>query len=386
MKILMVSMFSNHFFNWTEQLRNSGHEIYWIDVFDSNTYVSKIDFVDQIIGWRYKWNYPGRYWIKKELPKLNRTINLLNQRDLVELVEDKLKEIQPDVVQSFVLFSAGYPILNLMGKYPRIKWIYSAWGNDLYFMQQFPNELDKIIKTLPHFDYMFADCDRDSIIAEKLGFKGRYLGTFPGGGGYDINYWKKYTREFTKRNIILIKGYQGELGRSRFVIKAISDLKEMLQDFQIVIFGSSEELFEDIVETGVDSWLNVRINKNITHKEVMKLMGKTKIYIGNCISDGMPNTLLEAIVMEAFPIQSNPGGATAEIIKHKINGLLIENSENEKEIADHIKKSLNNSKMMQDAIEYNNKFVKPKLDREFISRQVNQRYQYVEEQVKNSSC
>ena len=54
MKILMVSIFSNHFFNWVKQLKNSEHDIYWLDVFDSNTKVKQIDFVKQITGWRYK--------------------------------------------------------------------------------------------------------------------------------------------------------------------------------------------------------------------------------------------------------------------------------------------------------------------------------------------
>ena len=50
----MLSIFAPHFFNWTEQLRDSGHEIYWLDIKDSNTHVKQIDFVEQIIGWRYK--------------------------------------------------------------------------------------------------------------------------------------------------------------------------------------------------------------------------------------------------------------------------------------------------------------------------------------------
>ena len=65
MKILMISMYSSHFFRWAEQLKDSGHEIYWIDVFDSNLYVEKIDFVHQTIGWRNKIKYPGRYKLKK---------------------------------------------------------------------------------------------------------------------------------------------------------------------------------------------------------------------------------------------------------------------------------------------------------------------------------
>lgn len=61
-------------------------------------------------------------------------------------------------------------------------------------------------------------------------------------------------------------------------------------------------------------------------------MGQSIVYIGNNISDGIPNTVLEAMIMGAFPIQSNPGGATAEIIEEGNNGFLIHNPEDIEEI------------------------------------------------------
>ena len=51
---------------------------------------------------------------------------------------------------------------------------------------------------------------------------------------------------------------------------------------------------------------NLQLIEYLPQDELMKLIGKSLIYIGNSISDGMPNTLLEAIVMGVFRIQSNP--------------------------------------------------------------------------------
>ncbi len=381
MKILMVSMFSNHFFNWTEQLKGSGYDIYWLDVFDSNTYVNKIHFVHQIIGWRNKLDYPGRYWIKNRLPGLNRIINRVNQRKLEEMVDRKIQEIRPDVVQSFVLFSAAFPIIPVMKKYPEIKWIYSAWGNDLYYMQQIHEELKKITASLPLFDYMFADCERDRGLGVELGFKGRYLGTFPGGGGYEIEKWKDSLVAFEDRKIILIKGYEDMLGRASFIVKAISEMKDDLKSYEIVIFGCNAELKLYLEEKGVIRWDNVKVLEQIPHPEVMKLMGSALLYIGNCISDGMPNTLLEAIVMGAFPIQSNPGGASAEIIAHEVNGFLIEDPENSQEIQSLIQKALNDYLFMKSATAYNFEHILPKLEREYITGQVLAKYRQVESEL-----
>ncbi len=384
MKILMVSIFAPHFFNWTEQLRESGHEVYWLDVFDSNTRVEQIDFVHQIIGWRYKFDYPGRYFIKKNTPRLNKLINKVNERDLSEFFEKTVQEIKPDVVQSFVLQSAGYPILNSMKKHPHIKWVFSAWGNDLYYRQKTGMEdLMKIKNTLSEFDYMFSDCLRDHLVAKSHGFNGSFLGSFPTGGGYDLDKYYPDIIPFELRKSILIKGYQSHLGRCNIILEALIKQKEYLSKYKIIVFGGNKRVKEFLVESGLLSWDNFIFFELIPHREVLKLMGKSLLYIGNSISDGMPNTLLEALIMGAFPIQSNPGGATAELIEDGKNGLLIKNPEDPDEIFKLIQTALNNPSKMQEGVEYNFNEVRPRLEREYVKRQVLSKYDVIENNLKS---
>jgi glycosyltransferase involved in cell wall biosynthesis len=101
---------------------------------------------------------------------------------------------------------------------------------------------------------------------------------------------------------------------------------------------------------------------------VLELMGKAFLYIGNSTSDGMPNTLLEAIVMGAFPIQSNPGGVTAEIIEHGKNGLLIEDAEDIEALQKLIEAAVNDKQRWQIAYEMNMKIAVERLDFE-VNRQ-----------------
>jgi glycosyltransferase involved in cell wall biosynthesis len=91
-------------------------------------------------------------------------------------------------------------------------------------------------------------------------------------------------------------------------------------------------------------------------------MGKSLLYIGNSISDGMPNTLLEAIIMGAFPIQSNPGGVTEEIIANNINGLLLNNPEDINEIQRLIAYALNNLEMFKEAFHKNSIIAEERLE------------------------
>lgn len=383
MKILMVSIFAPHFFNWTEQLRESGHEVYWLDVFDSNTKVDKIDFVHQIIGWRYKLDYPGRYFIKNKIPRLNKLINQVNERNLSDFFEKSLREIKPDVVQSFVLQTGGYPILKIMKKHPQITWVFSAWGNDLYYRQQNSKDLKKIRRTLPEFKYMFTDCLRDYNVAKSHGFKGNFLGAFPGGGGYDLNKYNSDIIPFELRKNILIKGYQSHLGRCNIILEAIVKQKEFLSNYKIIVFGGNDKVKKFIDENKLSTWDNFVFFELIPHREVLRLMGKSLLYMGNSISDGMPNTLLEAIIMGAFPIQSNPGGATSELIYDDKNGLLINNPEDPKEIYKLIQAALNNPSKMKEGVEYNLNEVRPRLEREYVKRQVLSRYDLIEKNLKS---
>lgn len=379
MKILFISMFAPHFFNWASLLKDSNHDVFWLDVYDSNTSVPQLSFAEQIVGWRYKWDYPGRYFLKRHTPKLTNLINKFNEEDLNVVLERKIVEIRPDVIHSFVLFIAGFPILNTMRKYPNIKWIYSAWGSDMFFLLSSIQHLQQGKLVLPHFDYMFADCERDHQIALKYGFEGEFLGVYPGGGGISLQETDEMMLPMCDRRLILIKGYQGELGCSIEVLKALEALKWKFENFEIVVFGAHPEVLDYISSSAINKWKSFRVLGNLAHYEVLKLMGEALVYIGNSISDGMPNTLLEAIGMGAYPIQSNPGGATAEKIKDGFNGLLIEKAQDVQHIREVLERI--DFDQLSVGIKYNLEVLKPSLDRKVVKAAVLHEYQRVEQQL-----
>lgn len=347
MKIVLVSMHSIHLIRWASQLRDSGHQVYWFDVHNAGL-IEKLDWVHQFTGWRYKLShFPGRYFLKKRLPK----VHALLENDVAAAFESMLQKVKPDVVHSFVLYRSCEPILPVMKKYPKIRWIYSAWGNDLYYYRNVPRFEDGIRKVLPHLDYMFADCQRDMKIATEMGFQGKQLGVYPGGGGYHIASYVKYDQPVEERRILLIKGYEQRFGKAINVIKALRSIKDQLTAYKVVVFGADKEFMEAFDQlSGVEF---VEVRGSMEHEEVLKLMGASLMYIGNSFSDGMPNTLLEAIIMRAYPIQSNPGGATEEILEDGKNGSLIPDCDDVPAIAALVLKVLNDPSAIADAYRLN---------------------------------
>jgi len=370
MRILMVSMNSIHFQRWTNQLKDSGHEVFWFDIRDGAKAPS-LSWVKTFQGWKRKLpNIKGRHFIKNKLPKLHKAL----ENDTAKAFEKVLLEVQPDVVHSFVLYISCTPILDVMRKYSALKWIYSSWGSDLYHFKNIAENRRDIEKVLPRLNYLFTDCKRDVELAINLGFKGELLGTFPGGGGYDFSVSDRYIKTpVSARNTILVKGYQGRSGRAVQVLKALEQLIDKLLDYEIVVFGADVEVEAYFASNKKLHKLNITVHSKyhfLVHEAILELMGKARIYIGNSESDGLPNTLLEAVVLGAFPIQSNPGGATEDIINHNKNGLLIKDCYNIEGIKQQIEIALDNSELVVSAFKSNQNIIKPKLEIETIKQQV----------------
>ena len=92
-----------------------------------------------------------------------------------------------------------------MQNYSAIKWIYSCWGSDLFYYQNFKQHNLKIRKVLQRVNFLHTDCFRDFEIAKTLGFSGFHLDIIPGGTGYDLDVLEKYKEPKEERKIILIK-------------------------------------------------------------------------------------------------------------------------------------------------------------------------------------
>lgn len=370
----MVSMPNLHFFRWTEQLRDLGHEVYWFDVTDGAKEVERIDWVKQIIGWKFRWDYPGRIYFKINFPRLYSFIQQFNERNTARVFEQKIVEIQPDIVHSFALYISCAPILQVMNKYKDVKWIYSSWGSDLYDLQNNPNDLVDIQNVLKRVDYLFTDCKRDYKIAQNHGFENNFLGVLPGGGGYHLNEINEKLELRQDKNTILIKGFQGKWGRAINVLKALQEMKDELKLFSIVVFGADNVVEDFLKNSELSKWANFSVLGKIAQDEVFNLMANSFLFIGNSRSDGIPNTMIEAICMNVFPIQSNPGGATEELITDGFNGFLIEDTENVEHIKDKVKQALNNKELIKRAVEYNALNLVPSFDYDIIKNKINNSY------------
>ena len=355
MKILFVSMPSIHATRWAEQLVGEGHELFWFDILNRG----KADFhkeVVQFTGWRKnKVPLRGKSTLKRLFPVLYAKLQSRIEVTIVQAFTGIMEEIQPDILHSFEMQNCTAPLLKVMLQYPSCYWLYSCWGSDLYHFRKEPKEEQLLRTVLERIDSIHTDCQRDFQIATSLGFSGKHFGIFPGGGGYSISKFATEKKAVANRNTIVLKGYQHNFGKALIVIEAFKSMPISLANYRLEVFSAHSEVVDSCRELDqVFSEVKVhnRLTK-LTQKDMMTMMGRGLLYIGNSISDGMPNTLLEAMIMGAFPLQSNPGGVTEEVIEDGKNGLLIASPENPAYIAERIEKALNDPKMISEAFNRN---------------------------------
>lgn len=376
MKILMVAIPNHHFFQWVNQLKDAGHEVFWFDITDGGPAVDKISWVRQIKGWKLKWDFPFRNSIKANFPKIYAYFQKYNERDVAMVFEQKLKEIQPNMVHCFEMKLAGLPILPVMEKYPNIPLIYSSWGSDLFFFKEIGIAQQKVQRFFNRVNYLITDCKRDAQIAVENGFRANYLGVFPGNGGIAIP--MDAIQKVEHRNSIVIKGYDDGVGKASVILKALELLPEtFFKNRAIMIYSADESIIKQIRESHFLSNLAITIyarNSFLSNAALLKIMGESAIHIANSISDGMPNALLEAMGMGAFPIQSNPGNVTEEVIVHGKNGFLIADPLNEKAIAALIIEATENLELRKTAQAFNVEFIRQQYNRNTLKPKIIELY------------
>ncbi|NQX84812.1 MAG: glycosyltransferase [Flavobacteriaceae bacterium] len=380
MKILFVCQQYIHAARWINQLKDSEHEVFVFDCLDKKIH-DDLRWTNFTENWsKRKVSYiKGEYWIEKNIPSFFKKIEPILKVTASEKLEEIIKEIKPDLVHSLEMQSQTYPLLKVRQKLD-FKWAYFSWGSDIYLYQNKKYHKKVMQKIFAHLNCLFVDNNRDVLLAKTLGFRNEVSGVFPGGGGYDLGQYKKYVKPISQRNLILVKGYHHWAGKALCVLNALELIIDTVKNYSIYIYSAHDVVISKIEALNAAYNLNIEYSSRkhqITHTDLLQKFGKAKIAIGNSISDGIPNTLLEAIILGAFPIQSNPGHATEDYIKDKENGFLIHDPENIEHIAKLIEEALTNEHLLIGAYQKNQN-IALRLDEAVIRKKVLDAYKKIE--------
>ena len=111
--------------------------------------------------------------------------------------------------------------------------------------------------------------------------------------------------------------YIGRMIEEKGVLKLISAFKQLEKKYKNIELNlaGSGSILQKIIEDNKNE-NNIKILGKISHDEVLKLLGKTKIFVNpSAFPEGLPTSILEAGMMKCAVI-ATPMGGTKEIISN----------------------------------------------------------------------
>jgi hypothetical protein len=225
----------------------------------------------------------------------------------------KLKTIINDAPFDYVhlieIQHAGYLFLDLnLDKVNGRKTILTNLGSDIYFFAQFPEHKRRIKELLDSVDAYSAECSRDYILAKELGFSGINLPLVPNAGGFEETVFSQSKTPVNLRSEIFLKGYGGRFGLPDLIIATIKKFLNEYPVFSLNIVSVTEDVLPMIKELNAAYPNRIKywtVRKPISHQEVLDTLARSLLYFGFSKSDGISTTFLEALIMGAYPIQTN---------------------------------------------------------------------------------
>lgn len=396
MKILIIGMpDSVHTARWISQLSDTGWEIH---LFASNTYgVTHQELRNVTVHHLF---YASKVPLDKSLRLkgiplysdfvvfcLSSVIvgrfPLLTATKLAKLI----KKINPDVVHSLEIQHAGYLTLyakrRFLGAFP--PWIVTNWGSDIYLFGRLAAHKEKIRDVLTQADYYSCECQRDVCLAQGFAFTGTVLPVFPNAGGFDLAAAETLRSRgmVSERRVILVKGYQTWAGRALVALRALARSADLLDGYTVAVYSATPdveiaaELFQHTSAVPV-----VIIPKETAHKEILRWHGRARISIGLSISDAISTSLLEALVMGAFPVQSWTACAD-EWITDGVNGILVP-PEDPEVIEKALRRALTEDELVNSAARHNAKLAEERLDQQMLRKMTIDFYKTVVQQHDNA--
>jgi len=293
-----------------------------------------------------------------------------------------IRRLKPHVVQSMEMQQAGYLTLaarERLGSDRFPPWIYSCMGNDLYFCGPQPEHTERIRAVLAACDYFTTDCQRDAELVRQYGFTGEVLGVFPGPWGADLEAMRQYRRPgpIAQRRVIAVKGREQPdwTGRAVVALQAIHRCADLLAEYEIVIHTATPPVVPVADFIARETGLSIHVLEESPHEEVRRGLGQARSAVGCSVSDGTPNTMLEAMVMGAFPIQSDTV-STGEWITDGENGLLVPPEDSEA-VAVALRRALDKDEMMERAAQLNAELMDRRIARSVLQPKLLEAYRRV---------
>jgi glycosyltransferase involved in cell wall biosynthesis len=361
MRILIVALSGSiHTSRWIEQIDDQNWEIFLFPSYDNLWINNNLKNVTYCIPFFSLYKIFLKYGIVKYYSFFYKLAAKLFVKTNSKYYSNRLFKyiikIKPDIIHSMETQGAGYLVYDVRNnffknqKFP--KWWHANWGSDIFLFGRLKKHEQRIKDVLSTCDYYSCECKRDVRLALDNGFKNAVLPVYPNSGGLKTNLIDKYknNQPTSARKFIMLKGYQGWAGRALVGIRAIARCSDILKGFTLVIYTNTSS---DDIKIASELLMNdynipvILLPDGSDHELILEYHSQARISIGLSIGDAISTSLLEAMSVGSFPIQSNTSCADEWIIEG-ITGITVP-PEDPEIIEFAIRKAIINDRLVDEA-------------------------------------
>jgi glycosyltransferase involved in cell wall biosynthesis len=274
-----------------------------------------------------------------------------------------LAAFRPDLVHAFRLQTEGY-VAAMAGWRPLVM---STWGSDfIWFARKYPAHRMLARWALERADGLLPDCDRDRELAHEAGFaRGRPVLVCPGNGGVDFTVYRPGRDALTRERLIVYPRGLVPSVRLDTLIRSLSLLERAQESGApravLLVQSAFVPVVTRMVRTAGLSSERVRVMPLVDQDTWVALLQRAAVLVSPSVSDGTPNSMLEAMACGAFPVMGDLA-SIREWIHHGVNGLLFDPT-NAEQLAACLQEALTNSDLRRSAQAANVELAKARADR-----------------------
>ncbi len=248
------------------------------------------------------------------------TLDVINQRMRLKTY---LRKFPVDLVHAMRIQNEAYVAAGA-SKAPLI---ISIMGNDLVYTAR-DSRLQRFLtkRVLARCDALLSDCQRDLSLAEKFGLQKRARKQFfPGNGGVNLRFFQMGVEQSQRRPIIMYYRGVSPLFRPLTLLAAFKKLIPLVPEIQLHVLCplASVKWFDQQRDLYSIPSKCLSVEAFVSPAELSRRLQQSMIVVSPAISDGTPNSMLEAMACGAFPVMSRLE-SIEEWIKHRRNGMLFD--------------------------------------------------------------
>ncbi|TBG24193.1 glycosyltransferase [Rhizobium leguminosarum] len=249
-----------------------------------------------------------------------------------------IKEWKPDIIHTLGFDSASYFYLRVRKEFKLEtigRWIAQARGGpDLALQRYSPAYRPLIEEVLGTCDHFIADNEPNYSYALSAGLKEEKvsnpgMGVVSGAGGMDLEAMRRmWSLLPSKRERVIVwpKAYELYTSKAMPVFEAILNVWDRIQPCRIEMLWMVqsdvqiwyEKLFPPHIKANCPSY------GRLSREETLQRVASARVMIAPSLSDGIPNTMMEAMALGAAPLVS-PLDTITPVVRHEENVFFARN-------------------------------------------------------------